>query len=180
VKAAVFSSQESMASSKDNLYQRPNYAIDGIVPNYFRRPALPAWITPPNFQPNQPPWPTPPSAPPPPGWGFPDPTSPLPMPRSHDVDPPEENPYNDPDYNPNFLVTKNLSGPASNNWFLAYFDRLKSVSSDDKFVDGASVQPGPVLDRQGIADGGEEPQATKPSADQLFRAYRQLTSRVVR
>jgi hypothetical protein len=25
------------------------------------------------------------------------------------VDPPEQNPYNDPDYNPNFLVTDNFS-----------------------------------------------------------------------
>jgi hypothetical protein len=115
-----------MASSKDNLYQRPNLAIDGVMPDYFRRPDLPSWATSPNLRATPPRWPAPLSSPPP-GPGFPDPPPTQRAPQPHDVDPPAENPYNDPDYNPNFLVTKTLPDReqrAPRNWLLAYFDQL--------------------------------------------------------
>lgn len=66
----------------------------------------------PKPSPALPTWPLP--LPSPPGGisPFPDPPPipPLPKRPPHEVDPSEKNPYNDPDFNPNFLVTRNLSG----------------------------------------------------------------------
>jgi len=82
-------------SYKDNLHQRSNFAIMGTEISERLRRALPAWasdlpvIRPQNLN---------------------DPFGDLPRP-SHDVDPSERNPYNDPDYSP-FLVTENRSGRA--------------------------------------------------------------------
>jgi hypothetical protein len=67
---------------------------------------------------------TPRPSPVPPTWPLPLPSRPggkspftdpppIPLPQKRpplEVDPSEKNPYNDPDFNPNFLVTKNLSG----------------------------------------------------------------------
>ena len=160
-----------MVSSKDDLYRRPNFAVDGIIPYYFRRSVLPDWATSPQTYPTAPsPWSTPswqpPSWPPsapslpllPPGTGsFPALSSPPEPPRLHDVDPPEQNPYNDPDYNPNFLVTKNSSEGAKEalkNWLLAYFDRHGDNRSRGRFIDGTPTQdqPGPFPERSAETD----------------------------
>jgi hypothetical protein len=86
-----------MASSfRDDPYRRPNLATGGAIPSYFRAPRVPA--IPPIFPTPPAPWPQPPN----PIIPFP---APLPVPP-HDVDPPESNPDNDPNYSP-FLVTKN-------------------------------------------------------------------------
>jgi hypothetical protein len=111
---------------RDDAYRRPNFAVDGAIPEYFRRPA---WFNPqiPSTLPSPPPGPLPmPPLPSPPRSTnpFPDP-SPLPRPPQapppHDVDPPEH---------PNSLVTQNLSGRpegAPENWLLAHYDQNGDV-----------------------------------------------------
>lgn len=92
-----------MASSfRDDLYKRPNLAIEGVSPDYFRRPALPSWVDP-TISPNLPNLPLPM----PPGGQHPFP-APLPVLQRPplEVDPSDRNPYNDPDYSP-FLITQN-------------------------------------------------------------------------
>jgi hypothetical protein len=82
-----------MATSfRGNLYRRPDFAIMGTdIPERLRRPRPPWTDNPPIVPPADPNNP------------FGDP------PRFHEVDPPEQNPYNDPVYRP-FIVTENLSG----------------------------------------------------------------------
>jgi hypothetical protein len=66
----------------------------------------------PRISPVLPTWPLPLPSPPGGKSPFADPP-PIPPPQKrppHEVDPSEKNPYNDPDFDPNFLVTKNLSG----------------------------------------------------------------------
>ena len=80
---------------RDNLRQRPNFAIMGTeIPERLRR-SRPAWTgDPPVIPPRNPDKP------------FSDPPRPT-----LELDPPERNPYNDPDYSP-FIVTENLSANA--------------------------------------------------------------------
>ena len=100
-----------MASSfKDDSYRRPNFAIDGATPEYFRRPRLPQWVDPRGLPtlPSPPPVPWVPSLPSPPKGRnpFTDPLAVPPPPQTpppHDVDPPN---------NPNWLIAENLSGRA--------------------------------------------------------------------
>ncbi|MDI1265896.1 MAG: hypothetical protein PS018_21850 [bacterium] len=86
-------------------YRTQNFAIDGVVPEYFSRPG---WLqkNPTTFlnPPNEPWAPLPPQDPPA-SNPFPEPLLKRPP---LDVDPSEQNPYNDPDHNPNFLVTDQL------------------------------------------------------------------------
>jgi hypothetical protein len=96
------------SSFRDDRYSRPNLALRGTIPDFMRRPLLPGWITPLPAPAPAPIWPAPP-APTPEREVFP---PALQMRPSHEVDPPEENPYNDPDFNPNFLVTQNVAAPA--------------------------------------------------------------------
>lgn len=79
-------------SGRDDLYQAPNFAIMGTgIPERLRR-TLPPWTD------------NPPISPPA------NPTNPFndPPRAPHDVDPPEQNPYNDLDFAP-FVVTENSS-----------------------------------------------------------------------
>ena len=85
------------SSFRDDPYRRPNFATDGAIPSYFRRPQVPP--IPPIFPTQPAPWPEPPSVSPP----FP---APWPSQQQHEVDPSDRNPYNDPDYSP-FLITEN-------------------------------------------------------------------------
>jgi hypothetical protein len=80
---------------RDNLRQRPNFAIMGTeIPERLRR-TRPGWTDdPPVIPPRNPDKP------------FSDPPRPT-----LELDPPERNPYNDPDYSP-FIVTENLSANA--------------------------------------------------------------------
>ncbi len=82
-------------SYRDNVRQRPNFATMGTgIPDRLRR-ARPAWVEdPPVIPPRNPNKP------------FDDPPRPA-----HELDPPERNPYNDPDYSP-FIVTENQKGQA--------------------------------------------------------------------
>ena len=82
------------SSFRDNLYQRPNFAIMGTeIPEHLIR-RRPRWTDNPPIVP-----PADPDNP----YGDP--------PHFHDVNPPERNPYNDPDYSP-FIVTEKLSAKA--------------------------------------------------------------------
>jgi hypothetical protein len=82
-------------SFRDNLRQKPNFATMGTeIPEYLRR-TLPAWSQDPPINPSR------------------DPDNPFgdPPRPTLELDPPERNPYNDPDYSP-FIVTENLSAKA--------------------------------------------------------------------
>ena len=79
-------------SYRDNLRQSPNFAITGTeIPERLRR-TLPPWTTDPPVIPS------------------PNPTGPFgdPPRPPHDVDPPKNNTYNDPNYSP-LIVTESLS-----------------------------------------------------------------------
>ena len=71
----------------------------------------------------------------PPGGGFPEPPRPP-----HEVDPPDENPYNDPDYNPNFLVTQNRSEgrPSLPGGLLGMLERFGGFADVDAQSDASS------------------------------------------
>jgi hypothetical protein len=117
------------APFKDGSYRRPNFGFDGIVPEILQpkpKPKFPAWWelediknwAPPTYPtfPNPAPGPWIPQLPsPPPGRSpFPDP---LPIPPTHDVDPPKHS---------NSLVTENPPGrseAAPKNWLLSYSDQ---------------------------------------------------------
>jgi hypothetical protein len=91
-----------MASSfKDKPYRLPNFGVDGAVPKYS---GIPYWVSSdPTIRPTPlAPWPRPSPSPSP--NPFPDPPQ---IRQFREVDPPEQNPYNDPDYSP--LITDNFS-----------------------------------------------------------------------
>jgi hypothetical protein len=93
-----------MASSfKDKPYRLLNLGVDGAVPQELRQPR---WIPPRStILPSAPASPWAPLPTPLPGPNiFPDPPQKR---QFREVDPPEQNPYNDPDYSP--LVTDNFS-----------------------------------------------------------------------
>jgi hypothetical protein len=93
-----------MASSfKDKPYRLPNFGVDGAVPRQLRQPR---WTSPHStILPGAPTSPWAPLPSPPPG---PNPFPDIPQKKQfRDVDPPEQNPFNDPDYSP--LVTDNFS-----------------------------------------------------------------------
>ena len=122
---------DEAAKRKRRAPERPFQIPPGYLPlpapnqsNPFGDPGNPPRLRPGDLPPQDPvaPWLPTPNAPPfflppPSDQPFPDPGPtpgprlPLPPPREqrvpHEVDPPVENPYNDPNYNPNFLITRN-------------------------------------------------------------------------
>lgn len=119
-----------VSSFRDNLYRRPNLANTGTeIPERFirRRPAWtnnPAIVPPAN--PNDP-------------YGDP--------PHFHELDPPERNPYNDPDYSP-FIVTRNLSGQSGDKPVGGLLGMLLAMMQQSQ------VQPG--ADSVSAPDGAPE------------------------
>ena len=80
-------------SLKEDLYPRPNFARPGTEMPLDLRRRLPTW---PVYPPIVPP---------------PDPNNPFgDPPHFHEVDPPEQNPYNDPDYSPFLVTTRDAPG----------------------------------------------------------------------
>lgn len=155
-----------MASSfQDDPYRRPNFAADGAIPSYLRRPRVPP--IPPIFSdPSLAPWPLPPA-----------PKIPFPVPLSappHDVDPPEGNPYNDPDYAP-FLVTTNQAGMADapRGGLLGRLLALLAEQAANASSDGGSEGENPARTAEAFA-------ASTQQSDHEQKPIRILGRRVVR
>jgi hypothetical protein len=132
-----------MASSfRYNPFRLPNFAVDGAVPEYLRRPRwLPKDLP---MLPGSPPGssPMPPLPPSPPGPSpFPDPLPPPSQMRHHDVDPPEQNPYNDPDYN--IIVTENRSRRAGVEPAGGLLGLLQTAMRQSELQPDAGFEPSP-------------------------------------
>jgi hypothetical protein len=68
----------------------------------------------------------------------------LPIPSPHDVDPPADNPYNDPNYSPYpnrapVVVTSN-SRPDLRSWLIALINNRQSRVSDEPVVDAGNAR----------------------------------------
>src|SRR5579863_3329289 len=159
-----------MASSfRDNPYRRPNFATDGAIPSYLSKPRNPP--IPPIFSPQPAPWPDPPTVPGP----FP---APIPVPQirpPHDVNPPESNPDNDPNYSP-FLVTENQAMGTVDTPQGGLLGRLLAVFSEQANNASNSFGSG----RENLSRMAEADAASPQELDDEQKAIRILGRRVVR
>jgi hypothetical protein len=125
-------------SFKDEFYQRPNFAVLGTqIPDSLRR-FLPPYAN------------TPPIVPPDPNNPFGDP------PHFHDVNPPEQNPYNDPDYSP-FLVTEKQTAKVGDESDGGLLGMLRAVMQQDQVQPGADSPSAPNGTLENNSDGSGSP-----------------------
>jgi hypothetical protein len=182
-------------SSKDDFPRSLNLQLlDSLIPDFrVPSPSFPSWVPSPS-PPKLPDfhlWDMPPpekpdlrDAPPPPyilpvpplpsrpessdPFGEPVRIPPPPKERApHEVDPSEKNPYNDPDFNPNFFVTKNISEQAGGEPGGGLLGRLLALMQQGQ------VQP--------IAeDGTQSPQTPRlVESTQARRPIRSLSTRIL-